>query len=245
MKLRSKTQFTRDQYAEGYAPGSEENYWHVARNRIIERHVRLLAAGRILDIGCGRGILVDYLNKRGLDCYGAELAEVDVPSHLQPRIFSGVAAQDLPPVLRESIEIIVLGDVIEHLAEPVDFLRSLILAFPRLKGFILAVPARAELWSNYDEYYGHYRRYDLAELRRTAEAAKLSVAGLQYMFRLLYPAARAILMIRRKRNTRMGTPGALWILHRIAAALILADYWLLPAWVYGTSAICRAAKQPG
>jgi len=239
-----KTQFTRDQYAEGYAPGSEENYWHLARNRILERHIRLLGAGRVLDIGCGRGILVDYLIKRGLDCYGAELAEVEVPAHLQQRIFSGVAAENLPPAVRNSIEIIVLGDVIEHLAEPVAFLRSLLQAFPSLKGFVLAVPARAELWSNYDEYYGHYRRYDLAELRRTAEEAGLSVTGLQYMFRLLYAPARAILMAGRKRNTRMGTPGALRLVHKIAAALIVADYWLLPAGVYGTSVICRATRLP-
>src|SRR5439155_27714 len=83
--------------------------------------------------------------KRGLYCYGAELAEVEVPAHLQQRIFSGVAAENLPPAFRNSIEIIVLGDVIEHLAEPVPFLRSLVQAFPALKGFVLAVPARAEL----------------------------------------------------------------------------------------------------
>lgn len=243
--LTPATQFTRDQYAEGYAPGSENHYWHLARNRILERHVRLLGAGRVLDIGCGRGIFVDYLNQRGLDCYGAELAEVEVPAHLRQRIFSGVAAENLPPAFRNSVEIIVLGDVIEHLAEPVAFLRSLLRAFPALKGFVLAVPARAELWSNYDEYYGHHRRYDLAGLHRTAEEAGLSLAGLQYMFRLLYPPARAILKAGWKRNTRMGSPGVLRIVHRIAAAFILADYWLLPAGVYGTSVICRATKLPG
>jgi hypothetical protein len=161
---------------------------------------------------------------------------------LRQRIFPGVSALDLPPVFRDSIEIIVLGDVIEHLAEPVAFLRSLLQAFPALKGLVLAVPARAELWSNYDEYYGHYRRYDLAGLRRNAEDAGLSVAGLQYMFRLLYPAARLILMTRGKRDTRMRAPGAMRLVHRIAAALIVADYWLLPPRVYGTSAICMATK---
>jgi SAM-dependent methyltransferase len=239
-----KTEFTRGQYAEGYAPGSEGNYWHLARNRILERHVRLLGAGRVLDIGCGRGIFVDYLNKRGLDCFGAELAAVEVPPHLEQRIFSGVAAENLPSAFRNSVAIIVLGDVIEHLAEPVAFLRSLLRAFPAAKGFVVAVPARAELWSNYDEYYGHHRRYDLAGLQRTGEDAGLSVAGIQYMFRLLYPAARAILAAGRKRNTRMGSPGALRILHRIAAAFLLADYWLLPAGVYGTSVICRATRLP-
>ena len=238
----AKTQFNRDQYAEGYAPGSEKNFWHVARNWIIKREILSLGVGRVLDIGCGRGILVDYLNRRGLDCFGAELGEVEVPIHLQKRIFAGIAATDLPAAFRDSVDIIVLGDVLEHLPEPVVFLQSLIRAFPGVKGFVIAVPARAELWSNYDEYYGHYRRYDLAEFRKTVEEGGLSVTGIQYMFRLLYPAARAILMTRRRRGTSMSSPGALRFVHWIAAAFVVADFLLLPAGVYGTSIICRARR---
>ena len=33
------------------------------------------------------------------------------------------------------------------------------------------MPARQEIWTNYDEFYGHFRRSDLPALRKEVEAA--------------------------------------------------------------------------
>jgi 2-polyprenyl-3-methyl-5-hydroxy-6-metoxy-1,4-benzoquinol methylase len=73
------TTFDAVQYALPYAPGVERHFWNVARNRIVERHLRRALAtqrrsGRlVLDVGCGPGIVVDHLRRAGIDCHGVEL----------------------------------------------------------------------------------------------------------------------------------------------------------------------------
>jgi 2-polyprenyl-3-methyl-5-hydroxy-6-metoxy-1,4-benzoquinol methylase len=64
----SKTEFSGDQYAEAYPPGVEDTYWHIGRNRIIMRQIQAANGSKVLDVGCGRGILVNYLVEHGADC---------------------------------------------------------------------------------------------------------------------------------------------------------------------------------
>jgi hypothetical protein len=46
---------------------------------------------------------------------------------------------------------ILLRDVVEHIEDAGTFLRDLLRAFPNARHVLIAVPARMELWSNYDE----------------------------------------------------------------------------------------------
>src|ERR1700761_7761719 len=50
--------YIEQQYSENYPPGVEHTYWHLARNAIVVENLRALSAKTVLDIGCGRGILV-------------------------------------------------------------------------------------------------------------------------------------------------------------------------------------------
>src|SRR5689334_7499866 len=74
-----QTHYSESQHLANYSPGVENIYWHLARNRIVEAQIRASGGGRVLDIGCGRGILVDYLVTHGIDCFGVELGQVPVP----------------------------------------------------------------------------------------------------------------------------------------------------------------------
>src|ERR1051325_3501464 len=73
--MEARTAFTDEQYANPYPPGIERSYWHRARNRILLRRLAPVLAprARILDIGCGPGIVVDHLRREGLDCAGVDL----------------------------------------------------------------------------------------------------------------------------------------------------------------------------
>jgi hypothetical protein len=76
--------------------------------------------------------------------------------------------------------------VIEHLPEPVAFLRKVREALPALEGLLVTVPARQELWSEWDRHYGHFRRYDLASLRATLDTAGFKPLFAGYFFHSLY-----------------------------------------------------------
>jgi SAM-dependent methyltransferase len=238
------THFCADQFSDAYPPGIEEQYWHVARNRILAKHLRAIPAKRVLDVGCGRGILVEYLLAMGMDAYGVELSPIAVPSGLEGRLFAGIAAESLTGSFRESVDTLVLGDVIEHLPDPPSYLVNLLRAFERVTAIVITVPARSEVWSNYDEYYGHYRRYDLAKLREAITAIGFIPRELGYMFRFLYPPALLLRALGMQRPVSLTAPRRPAV-DRMIAAAIEAEYFLCPRWIPGTSAICVAVREAG
>jgi 2-polyprenyl-3-methyl-5-hydroxy-6-metoxy-1,4-benzoquinol methylase len=240
--MTAKTEFDQEQFSSAFPVGLSNHYWNLVRNRMMLNRVKRLGGGRVIDVGCGPGIVVDYLRQEGVDCTGVELAPLKISEHLHEFIRTGMSAQDLPEKERYSTDIIILGDVIEHLPDPAAFLKSLSSAFPNLKGFIIAVPARKELWSNYDAYYGHFRRYDLELARNTIAAAGLTTIDAQYLFRLLYLPARILLAMKGGRTTKIKAPvGVLRFVHKIISYVLLADAFGLPKALPGTSLLITAS----
>ena len=63
-----------------------------------------------------------------------------------------------------SIEAISLFDVIEHIEYPIEFLNGLIAHFVNVKYIIITIPAEVELWTNFDVFYGHFKRYNFKSI---------------------------------------------------------------------------------
>jgi hypothetical protein len=66
----TETAFGAEQMSEPYPPGMEEHFWPFSRNRIILREIHAAQAkngrlARILEIGCGPGIVLKDLRARG------------------------------------------------------------------------------------------------------------------------------------------------------------------------------------
>src|SRR5687767_9572760 len=141
--------FCDDQYALAYPDGVQHHWWHQARNRIVASAVRGFGDARapVLDVGCGRGIAVQYLRQCGFDCTGVEPAATEPLPGLQSAVRLGLKAEELDE--RFKFRTLLLLDVIEHMADPVNFLQVLAEAFPNVRNVIVTVPARQELWSNY------------------------------------------------------------------------------------------------
>lgn len=72
---------------------------------------------RVLDIGCGRGILLDELAKRNCDCHGLERHDFPVPVHHHGNSYhlGNLSDQPLPT---NSFDLVVIWHVLEHLPEP-------------------------------------------------------------------------------------------------------------------------------
>jgi hypothetical protein len=239
-----ETAFVAEQMDETYPPGIEEHFWTLARNMIVLREIRRAEAetgklGRILEIGCGRGVVLNYLRRHGVDCDGVEPSTAALPADLKPYVRSGTDCFQMPAGERAGYEGLLLLDVLEHIAEPDGFLRQVRSAFPSARVLILTVPARTELWSNYDDHFGHFRRYTIDML-----AAELLDAGFgdiraRYFFHSLYPVMFAIKLLRGKRSTTTRAPDNPG-LHRFIAGCFAAEELLLPGSIPGTSVIARA-----
>jgi SAM-dependent methyltransferase len=188
----------------------------------------------VLDVGCGRGLTVDFLRKAGVDCHGVELAAVEPLPDVRPFVSTSQDVFALPEDLRARVTVILLLDVVEHLPAPEAFLAACALHFPALARLIVTVPARPELWSNYDDFYGHVRRYDRGALEALIRPVGTRAAAAGYFFHALYPVMRAQLAAAAERPLAHQSPRWRWP-HRLAARLFDLEERLLPAGWYGTS----------
>ena len=240
------TTFDATQYDKSYPDGVERHYWHRARNAVIARALTREGFGgaRLLEIGCGRGLVTAALRDAGFDCRGVELAEAVPPARVAPFVRTGLAFQELPESERRNVRCALLLDVLEHVADPESFLVQIREALPDLERLVVTVPARKELWSRWDEFYGHRCRYDRSSLRRELEAAGYSVRSARYFFHGLYPVALAINALGATRSTSIAAPPES-LLHRFVGRCFAFESKLLPAGLPGTSLLAVASPSRG
>lgn len=183
---------------------------------------------------------MQYLRERGLDCHGCDLSPYQPATPaLGAVIRYGVDAVDLPAAERATVGTLLLLDVLEHLREPTAFLRRAVAAFPRLRQVLITLPARSELWSNYDAFYGHHRRYDRAAAAALAADAGLTPVRCRYFFHTLYPVMALQRSLGIERDVAF-KPVRGDTLHRLLAAGLYLDDFCLPGALPGTSLLLLA-----
>jgi len=78
-------------------------------------------------------------------------------------------------------------DVIEHVKNPVDFLQIYVTQVAVGTQFFVTAPAFQFMWSQHDEYLGHFRRYTKSSLVAELELAGLHVDRVGYYYCSLFP----------------------------------------------------------
>jgi 2-polyprenyl-3-methyl-5-hydroxy-6-metoxy-1,4-benzoquinol methylase len=147
-------------------------YFRDRRGKAIERFVK---KGRMLDIGCGRGILPALMRERGWEAQGLEFSETAArhARELQVPVFVG----NLPdsPYEPESFDAVVLWHVLEHVPDPVEALAKareilrpgglLVLAVPNFESLQARFSGRH--WFHLD-VPRHYHHFGLSRSRTSA-----------------------------------------------------------------------------
>ena len=112
----------------------EARNWHLQSRmalvlETIDRHGR--AGGRVLDVGCGTGFLLERLAERGFSGVGVDLSPESV-AHASRRLEEIGASDRLAAVVGSAydppegpFDLICLTDVLEHLEDPRACLRAL------------------------------------------------------------------------------------------------------------------------
>jgi len=120
----------------------ENKYWQTREQRIVFRHIaalEMIERGPALDVGCGDGLFLELLKKKGIEGKGLDKSEVAVNKVRQ----KGLEAEQFDFVLKplpfsdNSFAMVVMLDVLEHLQEP----RQLLSEAKRVgKSIVLSVP---------------------------------------------------------------------------------------------------------
>lgn len=85
-----------------------------------------------------------------------------------------------------SVEQLLLLDVLEHIADDTQFLRTIYGKLAPGGKILLTVPAFQALWSSEDTEAGHYRRYQLGHLQHVAKEAGFSIEYANYFMEFLF-----------------------------------------------------------
>ena len=159
--------------------------------RVLNAHCQQGGRERILDIGCGDGLLFDRLARFG-DVQGVEVCGnlVSQDNPWRSKIYVGPFDERYQPGGRFSL--ILMLDVLEHFADPLAALRHVDRLLAPEGLVLIHVPAFRSLWTSHDDLNHHYTRYTEESLRHVLSEASLDVASIQYTFYWTCPIKMAI-----------------------------------------------------
>ena len=212
-----------NEYAARYRDLYERHWWWAHGNcailKLLQQHVPTTGNLRILDVGCGDGLLFDRLTQFG-QVHGVELngSLVSADNPWRERIYVGPFDQRFRPSSR--FDIILMLDVLEHLPDPraaLEHAESLLEPDGLL---VIHVPAFMALWTMHDELNHHYTRYSKSTLLDLLRQTHVKVATCRYTFHWTFPAK---LVIRVKEKILRGEKTLPTVPNRVTNQLA---YWL-------------------
>lgn len=149
--------------------GSEAHFWFLARRRFLQSRLagRLGPADILVDIGCGSGVELDWL-QRGVHRVAGIEPDPDL-SRAAAAKGHQVVNRSFPAALPVTPTVVTMFDVLEHIADDAGAVQAVCGQLAAGGRLVLTVPAHPRLWSEHDERNHHYRRYtkrSLADLLR-------------------------------------------------------------------------------
>ena len=166
-----------------YAPARPEN----ERNaRFAQRH----GLRSILDIGCGTGFALDAARERGLETYGIELsASAATAARSRGHTVFSALLEELDPRWHNRFDLISLNQVLEHVGNPVELIRScmaflspggvIVIAVPSSEGVLRLNPWAPASWPPH--HVSHWRKRDLYTLSRRCGLEIIKAGGNQLL----------------------------------------------------------------
>lgn len=178
-------------------------FWFRQRERLVgwalDRYFP--TAHSFLELGCGTGSMLAYLDRShphlemaGVDAFpeGLEIAAARVPG---VPLFQADARR-LP--FESEFDVVASLDVIEHIEEDDQVLRQIHSALDKSGGLMITVPQHPWLWSGFDDFACHKRRYTRSELLGKVRAAGFEVLRVTSFVTLPLPAM-ALARLRQRR----------------------------------------------
>lgn len=153
-----------------------DNYWReqpaeIADPRSLERAAVVESLlrhkeGRLLDVGCGRGLALEYFAYRGYDAVGADISPEAVEA-LESRGFECRLYDIEADSLSEKFEIILCLEVLQQLYDPKTALESIRAALAEGGELVISVPNEFHLVSRLKFLLGrsHLGHFDHSHIR--------------------------------------------------------------------------------
>ena len=168
-----------------------KHWWFVAKKKIVlslmEKYINYDKSNKILDAGCGSGLMLNDLREFG-QVYGMDYSKEAIK--FSKLIFDGEVRQGyIPrniPYNKSYFNGIIALDVIEHIENDQEALIDLKEHLTDNGVCVITVPAYMSLWSNHDVVHQHKRRYKLSELKEKILCAGFKIEKISYYNSILF-----------------------------------------------------------
>lgn len=160
----------------------ENSFWYTHRSNCLKELVRNFTSSAILDIGGSNGQLTKELGELTQTVLmepGEKGVKNALANGLSPVIYASLQDAKLK---KDTLPAAGIFDVLEHIADDLDFLKNIRNALKPDGRLYISVPAYQFLWSEFDASVGHFRRYNKKTLTTLLNKAGYQVEFFSYMF---------------------------------------------------------------
>jgi SAM-dependent methyltransferase len=178
----------------------ESDYWYFVGLRaiistLLEVSVGQAKLGRVLDVGCGTGALLDELEPRCAELWGVDIS----PEALEFCRERGhknliLTSATTLPFDDGYFDLVTAIGLIEHIEDDEAFINETRRVLKRGGTAILMTSSFPFLWSMHDVANEHIRRYYLRDFNRKMSDAGFTVIRSSHVNFVLFPALAVMLM---------------------------------------------------
>jgi len=184
----------------GYNYRFEEKYWWYAarRNIMLDWIHQFIQVDNplILDYGCGTGKFTESLLSLGYRVEPADTSKKAI-EFCRKRGLQNVINLNESELQSDRYDLIVMGDVIEHIEDDMGILKSLKHKLKPNGNILITVPAYNWLWSGEDHISHHIRRYTLGVVKRIVLTSGMKIKKASYFNTFLFPIIVLIILTKK------------------------------------------------
>jgi SAM-dependent methyltransferase len=169
----------------------------------------------VIDFGAGIGTLSTIIR----DSYQVEPMCVEIDEVSKKYLLErGFKIYDELSACNSEVDLIFSSNVLEHIEDDISILSDMGRYLKPNGKIFLYLPAKMLLWSRLDEEVGHYRRYELNELKHKCKQAGLKVDVIHFADSIGFFASIAMKIFGYNKDAGIGS----------VSSLKFYDKWLLP-----------------
>ena len=195
MKIFEMSNYKNTEMNKFWTESAEKNhFWIIWRfkfliKELIEKKIYLSKKLKIMDLGCGNGILSNQI-----ETYRpVKIDRVDSSKQMLKKnkkvkgklICYNISRKN--KILKNKYDIVFLFDVLEHIKNDKKFLLDVLYHIKPGGFLVLNVPSLQLFYSKYDVAVGHVRRYSKATFSKTSKIHGANMVSIKYWGFLLVP----------------------------------------------------------
>jgi ubiquinone/menaquinone biosynthesis C-methylase UbiE len=153
---------------------------------------------RVLDVGCGTGMLMEDMKALGFVC-GVDFSPVALTFCRERGLTNLVRANvEKLPITTNHFDLVTALDLVEHVPDDRALIGELYRVLRPGGIALMTVPAHPSLWSMHDVALHHQRRYEKKAFRSLIENSGFELLRYSYMMASIYPFAATYRQIKKR-----------------------------------------------